>query len=30
MTPKVWSWEDYFDPETYDPATDSGTLRNLV
>ena len=30
MTSKVWSWEDYFDPETYDPATDLGTLRNLV
>lgn len=30
MTPRVWSWEDYFDPETYNPATESGTLRNLL
>lgn len=30
MTPTVWSWEDYFDPETYNPATESGTLRNLL
>lgn len=30
MIPRFWDWEDYFDPETYDPDAESGTLRNLL
>jgi hypothetical protein len=25
MTPRVCGWEDYFDPDTYDPDTEPGS-----
>ena len=30
MTLRFDSWESYFYPETFDPVTGNGTLKNLL